>query len=203
MDLDRYKKAWNNQPKEADTVSKVDIYKMAHSKSSSIVKWIFIIGILEFVILNCSYFFFDFKDQNLLFEKLGVANIIFYSQIVVYIAIFYFLFQFYLNYKSISVVDSTKNLMKKILKTRRTVRNYVLLNLINLAFITIVTSIASIASNELLNSPKKIIEFVVFMTFFTTIFLGILYGFYQLIYGILLRKLNKNYKELAKFDELN
>ena len=42
MDLDAYKKTWENQPEETNTVSKIDIYKMAHSKSSSVVKWIFI-----------------------------------------------------------------------------------------------------------------------------------------------------------------
>jgi hypothetical protein len=35
------------------------------------------------------------------------------------------------------------------------------------------------------------------------IFLGLFWLFYQLIYGILLKKLNRNYKELAKLDELN
>ena len=49
MDLEQYKKSWENQPKETNTVSNVDIYKMSHSKSSSIVKWIFIIGILELI----------------------------------------------------------------------------------------------------------------------------------------------------------
>ena len=55
--LDKYKKAWENQPEENDRVNEAQIYKMAHSKSSSIVKWIFIIGILEFVVFNSLYFF--------------------------------------------------------------------------------------------------------------------------------------------------
>lgn len=201
--LDNYKKAWDNQPEETKKVSKIDIYKMSHSRSSSIVKWIFIIGILEFVILNSSYFFIDIEKQNVVFEELGISNIVFYSQIVVYLAVFYFMVQFYLNYKRISVIDSTKNLMQKILKTRKTVRNYVILNLGYLTFIIVVASIASIANNELLNSTEKIIKFILMMIVITVVFLGILYGFYQLLYGILLRKLNRNYKELAKLDELN
>ena len=44
--LDKYKKAWKNQPEEASKRSTVEIYKLAQSNSSSIVKWIFIIGIL-------------------------------------------------------------------------------------------------------------------------------------------------------------
>ena len=75
MDLDKYKKAWDNQPKETDTVSKVDIYKMAHSKSSSIVKWIFIIGILEFFILNSIIFLMD-KRYMKVYENLHLSSFI-------------------------------------------------------------------------------------------------------------------------------
>ena len=49
MDLENYKKLWKNQPQEGKKLSAVEIYKMAHKRSSSIVKWIFIIGILEFL----------------------------------------------------------------------------------------------------------------------------------------------------------
>ena len=60
--LDNYKKAWNNQPEDAHKVSSLEIYKMAQSKSSSIVKWIFIIGIAEFVFLNSLYFLSDMDE---------------------------------------------------------------------------------------------------------------------------------------------
>ena len=49
MDLSNYKKAWKNQPEEENKISALEIYKMTQSKSNSIVKWIFIIGLLEFV----------------------------------------------------------------------------------------------------------------------------------------------------------
>ncbi len=49
MDLANYKKVWKNQPEEKNKISALEIYKMTQSKSNSIVKWIFIIGLLEFV----------------------------------------------------------------------------------------------------------------------------------------------------------
>ena len=55
--LDNYKKAWKNQPEKPSKRSTIEIYKLAHSRSASIVKWIFIIGILEFVIFNALSFF--------------------------------------------------------------------------------------------------------------------------------------------------
>ena len=198
--LDNYKKAWKNQPEQASKRSTIEIYKLAHSRSASIVKWIFIIGILEFVILNSLYFFIDMDEAYAEYEKLGLMNFIFYSQIVAYTILFYFLVIFYLNYKRISTTDSTSNLMKKIIKTRKTVRNYVLFNLGYMLLVMVVATIASIQTNlEDLNNKK--ILFIVFASLIATLLiLGILCLFYQLLYGFLLKKLNRNYKELAKLD---
>ena len=198
--LDNYKKAWKNQPEQASKRSTIEIYKLAHSRSVSIVKWIFIIGILEFVILNSIYFFIDMDEAYAEYEKLGLMNFIFYSQIVAYTILFYFLVIFYLNYKRISTTDSTSNLMKKIIKTRKTVRNYVLFNLGYMLLVMVVATIASIQTNlEDLNNKK--ILFIVFASLIATLLiLGILCLFYQLLYGLLLKKLNRNYKELAKLN---
>ncbi|MGB1042564.1 MAG: hypothetical protein ACPGU6_04155 [Tenacibaculum sp.] len=202
MDLDKYKKAWDNQPEETNTVSKVDIYKMAHSKSSSIVKWIFIIGILEFIVLNSLYLFVDMDKATKEYEKLGLAEFVIYSQVIAYPILFYFLIKFYLNYRNISVVDSTKTLMSKILKTRKTVKYYVLFNIAYVVIVILSVSIATINTHPEFKT-KDITIFIITTIIITTIFLLILWGFYQLLYGILLRKLNKNYKELAKLEELN
>ena len=99
--LDNYKKAWKNQPEEASKFSAIEIYKLAQSRSSSIVKWIFIIGILEFVILNSLYFFVDMDEAYEEYKKIGLENFIYYSQIFAYLILFYFLVMFYLNYKNI------------------------------------------------------------------------------------------------------
>ncbi|WBX70410.1 hypothetical protein [Tenacibaculum retecalamus] len=202
MDLDKYKKAWDNQPEETDTVSKVDIYKMAHSRSSSIVKWIFIIGILEFILLNSMYFFVDMDQANKEYEKIGLGDFVFYSQIIAYVILFYFLIKFYLNYKRISVTDSTKELMTKIVNTRKTVKYYVLFNLSYLFIITVAVVVATVKSHPEFTNAKTFV-FIIVTAVISSIMLVLLWLFYQLIYGILLRKLNKNYKELSKFDNLN
>ncbi|WP_299008281.1 hypothetical protein [uncultured Tenacibaculum sp.] len=202
MDLDKYKKAWENQPEETRKVSKVDIYKMAHSKSSSIVKWIFIIGILEFIFLNSFYFIFDMEEAYNEYRQLGLYNFMFYSQFVLYPILFYFLIKFYLNYKSISVVDSTKTLMDKIIKTRKTVKYYVLFNLLYVFIFGVIVSIATLKTHPEFNSKQILVSIIVTIVLLI-IMVVILWCFYQLLYGILLRKLNKNYKELAKLEELN
>ncbi|TXD47136.1 hypothetical protein [Polaribacter sp. IC073] len=201
--LDNYKKAWENQPEEACKFSTIEIYKLAQLRSSSIVKWIFIIGILEFVILNSLYFFVDMDEAYEEYKKIGLENFIYYSQILAYLILFYFLVMFYLNYKNITAIDSTNKLMKKIIKTRKTVRNYVLFNLGYMALLMIIVMVAEINLQiEDLNT-KQIILIILLTLLVTAVALGVLWLFYQLLYGFLLKKLKRNYKELAKLDSVN
>ncbi|AUC84566.1 hypothetical protein CW731_04280 [Polaribacter sp. ALD11] len=201
--LDNYKKAWKNQPEEASRFSAIEIYKLAQSRSSSIVKWIFIIGILEFVALNSLYFIIDADEAYEEYKKIGLENFIYVSQTIFYIIIFFFLIKFYLNYKKISSSDSTRVLMKKIIRTRRTVRNYVLFNLVYIALFTIIVMVAEININFEDLSTKQILLFCLITFLLITVILVVLWLFYQLLYGFLLKKLNRNYKELAKLDSVN
>ena len=199
--LEKYKKAWDNQPEDVNKISKKEIYKLSHSKSSSIVKWILIIGILEFIVFNSLYMFVDMKEAYIEYERLGLKGFVFWTSILAYGILFYFLYLFYVNYKAISISDSTKVLMTKILKTRKTVRNYVLFNLTYLGLTMFAFTVASIQVdfNDLTN--KQLVLTIIFMLVATSITLGLFYLFYQLLYGILLKKLNKNYKELSKIDD--
>jgi hypothetical protein len=198
--LDTYKKTWKTQVEMPCKFSTLEIYKMAHAKSSSIVKWIFVIGILEFVFMNSLYFFMDMEDAYKEYEKLGLKSFVLYSQIVAYGILLYFLIQFYLNYVKISTVASTKSLMNKILKTRKTVRNYVFFNLSYLALTMIVVTIATININMEDLTNKQILIVVFLMMIATVVILGVFWLFYQLLYGFLLKKLNGNYKELARLE---
>jgi hypothetical protein len=69
-----------------------------------------------------------------------------------------------------------------------------------MSLVMVVATIASIQTNLEGLSNKKIL-FIVFASLIATLLiLGVLYLFYQLLYGFLLKKLNRNYKELAKLD---
>lgn len=201
--LDKYKKAWDNQPKEANKVSQVDIYKMAQSKSSSIVKWIFIIGLLELIIPLSMYLIFDLDKLDKTYAKLGLVDYAYYSQVILYPVVLVFLYLFYKNYKNIYTTDTTKELMQKIFKTRKTVRNYIFLNL-GYAFITLIVVVIATVKTQLSNlGTKEIIITSIVSIVFGILLIGGIWLIYQLLYGILLRKLNKNYKELAKLDSPN
>ncbi|MFQ3305457.1 MAG: hypothetical protein ACI9JT_001655 [Polaribacter sp.] len=201
--LDNYKKAWKNQPEEVSKRSAIEIYKLAHSRSSSIVKWIFVIGILEFVILNSLSLFIDIDKTNEEYAKLGLENFIFYSSIMYYTILVYFLIMFYLNYRRISIIDNTRILMKKILTTRKTVKHYVIFNLAVIGLIIIIVTITSVNARFDIVSGVQIMQTILILLAFLGLTLGVMWLFYQLLYGLLLKKLNKNYKELAKLDSLH
>jgi hypothetical protein len=198
--LDNYKKAWKNQPEEASKRSTIEIYKLAHSKSASIVKWIFIIGILEFVILNTLSFFMDTDKSNEELNALGLERFIFYFSFIYYAVLAYFLILFYLNYKRISVIDNTRVLMKKILVTRKTVKRYVIFNILMTALIVIIVTITTVQNEFDIVGSENVILIVFILLVLLVLTLGIMWLFYQLLYGFLLKKLNTNYKELAKLD---
>jgi hypothetical protein len=198
--LDKYKKTWSNQPEEAHKLSKVEIYKMAHSKSTSIVKWIFIIGLLEFLII-IPFLFIETDAKH--FEEMNVLWLHKTIDIVSCAIVAFFVIKFYLNYRSISSLDNTKTLMDKIVKTRRTVRNYIFTGLSFISILILMMAFSSINNQFINETPIFKIGIIAIFIFIGAIFLGLFWLFYQLLYGILLKKLNKNYKELAKLDELN
>ncbi len=198
--LDKYKKAWDNQSIEINKISREDIYKMSHSKSSSIVKWIFIIGLLELILPYTLMLIFDVNETSAIYQELGLVNYFYYFNIILVPILLFFLFLFYKNYRSISTTDSTKKLMDNILKTRKTVRNYIFLNLAFALIHLLVVSIISIKTYLPTSSTKELIAAYSIATVISGIIITIIWLIYQLLYGILLRKLTLNYKELAKLD---
>ena len=214
MDLANYKKVWKNQPEEKNKISALEIYKMTQSKSNSIVKWIFIIGLLEFVFWFAINYLGTKNGALEPYEKLNLINFIDNFNYFHYVVVVLFLILFYRNFSLISTVDDTKTLMKNILLVRKTVKWYVYYNLINVVVFSIILNILifntpdginilSGINNESFNQEHMMSVFIIAQIVVITIMILILWLFYYLLYGILLKKLNKNYKELTKLNEIS
>ena len=214
MDLANYKKVWKNQPEEKNKISALEIYKMTQSKSNSIVKWIFIIGLLEFVFWFAINYLGTKNGALEPYEKLNLINFIDNFNYFHYVVVVLFLILFYRNFSLISTVDDTKTLMKNILLVRKTVKWYVYYNLINVVIFTIILNILifntpdginilSGIDNESFNQEHMMSVFIIAQIVVIAIMILILWLFYYLLYGILLKKLNKNYKELTKLNEIS
>ncbi|NHM06995.1 hypothetical protein G4D82_07155 [Flavobacterium sp. CYK-4] len=210
-ELDVLKKAWKNQDASYNQVSENDIYAMLHRKSSSIVKWILIVSIIEFVFWNIiSFAFSDEKYQNKL-ESYGIEDIMFIVNVINYVIVVGFIYVFYKNYRSISTLDSTSKLMQSIVNTRKTVQYYIWYNLF-IVTLTIIISIVmmfahnpdiiSMMNEQISEGHESIFIFVCVLVSmaFIALVIGVFWLFYRLIYGILLKKLFANYKELKKIE---
>lgn len=208
--LDLLKKEWqkeNNFPKVTET----DIYRMIHKKSSSIVKWIFIISILEILFwLGISSFTVD-ENYLKMIESYHLSDFMVIGTVIHYVVLVAFIIFFYNNSRKISNTSSTKKLMKSILDVRKIVKYYVWYNLV-VMFISII-----VVMINMLQYDKNIINIFskttdagertgLWIGFFgsflvmTALMIGGLWLFYRLIYGILLRRLHKNYQELEKIE---
>ncbi|NAY93189.1 hypothetical protein GTQ34_14845 [Muricauda sp. JGD-17] len=211
-ELELLKKDWQKRDAELPKLSYDEIYKMIWKKSSSIVKWIFYISIIEFILPHLLYLVPSMRNNLDLYSDLGLSNVILVVSIVQYLVIFYFIYQFYKRYREISVLDNARQLTSNILRTRKTVKHYVIfsLSMVLLTFVLLIVGIyftdnvlealgltgkmASLPANE----AKMIImaSFAIFGVLFT-VALG---GIYFLLYGLLTRKLRKNYRELQKLE---
>ena len=196
--IDRFKEVWQNQ-KIDNSIDGNAIYKMIHKSSSSIVKWIFYLSLIEFGIIIFLNLFIE-TDWNQ-YKIYGLYHFMIGVSVLGYIITVLFIYLFYKNYKSISVTHSTKELIQSILKTRKTVKLYIVLNLIFIAFALLYSFYVILNSEEYLDLIEKlgtngyilIWSIVIFAILFIV---GIMYAFYALLYGILIKKLNKNFKEL-------
>ncbi|RNC88712.1 MAG: hypothetical protein ED555_13075 [Allomuricauda sp.] len=211
-ELELLKKDWQKKEGELPKLSYEEIYKMIWKKSSSIVKWIFYISIIEFVLPHLLYLLPSARSGFDMYNELGITNLFIGLSILQYAVVFYFIYQFYRRYREISVLDNAKQLTNNILRTRRTVKNYVIfsLSMILLIFAIIVFGIYStdnlvaafqLEGKALETSPEKLkFIFMVGMSIVGVLFTLLLGGIYFLLYGLLTRKLSKNHKELKKLE---
>jgi hypothetical protein len=210
-ELDLLKKAWKKEERSYGQVSEKDIYGMLHQKSSSIVKWILIISIVEFAFWNVIAFLFsDEKYQDKL-QTYGIENFMLVVNVINYLIVVGFIYVFYKNYRSISTLDSTSKLMQSIVSTRRTVQNYIWYNLFIITLTIVISIVMMFSHNQDLISlmNKQVAEghetvFICFCVAISLVFIAVIIGvfwlFYKLLYGILLKKLFANYKELKAIE---
>ncbi len=209
--LDKLKNDWKKNGGNYPKFSEQEIYAMLHKGSSSIVKWILIISILEFLFwIGLSFLMKDSQGSQRI-NNMHIDYIITPITILNYVIILYFSILFYINYKKISATDSAKKLMSNILKTRKVVSNYIFVMILySLIGVVIAFILLFMYDQELVKMIHESEEkgnlgwfyliYIVLALVATAIILLIYWLFYKLIYGILLKRLKRNYDELKKLD---
>lgn len=202
-ELDLLKKDWNKE--KHPKVSADTIYKMILKKSSSVVKWVFIISLLELSLGLLSGLIYNPKlDQGY-----NLPNNMHWLVSITSITIaLYFIIKFYKNYKNINTTNSVKGLLNNIITTRKTVKQYVIVNLFFLSIVTAITLFYSFtqplngADKALfeLSTSKDYLIVIAVILITTLLIVGFCLLIYFLLYGLLMRKLNRNYNELKKLE---
>lgn len=210
-ELELLKKDWQKEDSKYPKLTYNEIYKMILKKSSSIVKWIFIISLLEFAFWTLISFGLKDSESMQRFEEYDADLIVIPLSIIGYLILAYFFYLFFRNYQRISVTDNAKLLMENIIKTRKTVKHYVLFNLIYLVITTIIFTIIQFNKDQLVidkisaaTQNGEALKFYAItigaIIILLVLVIGLLLLFYYLIYGLLLKRLNRNYKELKKLE---
>jgi len=199
--LEHLKDLWQKQGNSAITFTSDDIQGMVQKRSTSIVKWILIISILEFILPNLILFFTDLDASKRIYTEYGLNNVITYYTIVHVAIIMAFIYVFYRNYRRISADSSVRDLLKDILRTRSTVKYYIYYNLTMMGIIGIHVFYIVFSSNKFSDKLPEDTSMLLIWTIAIVLFAFVLFVFwcfYRLLYGILLKKLKRNYSELQK-----
>jgi hypothetical protein len=214
-ELDLLKKDWKKNSDSFEQISENDIYKMIHKKSSSIVKWIFLVSIIELglgILLGIALSFTKYDENSVeLIKHLNVYEYYVSASVLLYAVILSFIFRFYTMYRKIAVDNNTKKLISTILKTRKVVKQYIAFNLSFCAGYIILFGGYLFYEGYLEDASKNgaihpemplsiaLISFAV-LILMTALFTLAFWFIYKLVYGILLKRLQNNFEELKKID---
>ena len=210
-ELELLKKDWQNREADLPKLSYEQIYPMMKKKSSSIVKWIFYISIIEFVFWAGINIIFSGPETMQELKDMHIYKVVMLLNVFNYAIILYFIYKFYTNYRKISFTDSSRVMMRTILKVKRTVTQYVWFNLIIFTVSAIIYGYGVLLytpeGQEIVQAAAQdgdSTEFwaliIITSIALTAVGLFIIWLFYKLLYGILLKKLRKNYNELKRLE---
>lgn len=211
--LELLKEQWQNREQELPKLSYQDIYQMLLKKSSSMVKWIFLISIGELLFWTILAFFVPESSREFN-NSMGLKSAFLIINIIHYCIFALFIYLFYINYRSIKVTDTVKELMRSILNTRKTVKYFVIYNVGAAVLVLIGVNFFYYTKKEELYNlmvesyegygaiPQESFTSIFFLSqfIFGLLLIGLILVFYRIIYGILLKRLKQNYNELRKIE---
>lgn len=219
FDIDQLKKTWLDQ-NVRPAYGSTEIEAMLHKSSRNYVKYILTISIVEFVIIlgvNLYYLFVGKDSFSILtsLERMGLKNTAALQQRFddIYLGLkigslllaAYFVLQFYRNYSQIRVEEQLKKLILQIIKFKRTVNLFILANIALMVLFMLVLGgiLLKVMGEQNIEAdhPTMIGLYAGFA--FTLIFSVVLiWIYYRVVYGILLKRLGKNLRELEKIEQL-
>lgn len=217
FDLDSFKKTWQEQPVQ-NKYDNDEILQMLNRKSRNYVKYIFWISVIEFVLFTAFGLFYILqnKESNTFLtslQKLGVQqneqlqdifdNIYLAIKAFTLLITGYFVVKFYQNYRKIKVEEDLKEFISRIIKFKKTVNAFILINILIVVVFTSALTIFGIYAIQNQNTTladSSIVAFIVSFIISTVLCVVLIWAYYRLVYGILIKRLDKNLTQLKEID---
>lgn len=217
FDFDDLKKTWQQQ-EVPDGYKQSEIEAMLNRKSKNYVKYILWVSIAEFLVFGFLNFVALFSDNfhsdftNIL-NKLQIRNqsevefsldkIYLWMKILSFIITGIFVLRFYNSYKKINIESNLKKFIKQIISFKNTVNLFIFINIFLLVlFVGGFTSflIFTINRQNINVDNPTLMGLVTGVVFGLLICVILILVYYKIAYGILLKRLSKNLKQLEKID---
>ncbi len=217
FDIDNFKETWQKQnvkPKYDST----EILQMLNKKSRNYVKYILWISIVEFLlVLSISVYYLFKGDEGAellhIVERMGITKTpaleksldLFYTimRIVSFSITGYFIVRFFISYKKIKVECNLKNLILQIIRFKNTVNLFIITNILMLVLITAFLSFFMfriISDQNVELQQSTFIGFVVGLVVSLAFSIFLIWIYYRIVYGIIMKRLGKNLAQLKEID---
>lgn len=217
FDLDSLKKTWQEQPVQ-QKYDNSEILQMLNRKSRNYVKYIFWISVFEFVLFSVMGLFYFMKGGESssflkVLERLGakrtpevehnIDTIYFVIKILSLLVTAYFIYKFYQNYRQIKIEENLKGFITRIIQFKKTVNAFILISILLLVvFTSIFTAFIFYAldSQNIEPTNSDLTVFIIGIILSTVLTVLLVWLYYKLVYGIIMRKLDKNLQQLKDID---
>lgn len=217
FDLDSFKKTWQEQPVQPKYDNR-EILQMLNRKSRNYVKYIFWISVVEFLffsVLGLFYFFQEEESDSFrkVLERLGaqeapeVENNFGHAYLAIKIMSLlitaYFVLKFYQNYRRIKIEENLKGFITRIIKFKKTVNAFILISIVLLltfTFVLISFIFYTLSSQNIQPTNANLTIIIAGITISTLLAVSMIWVYYRLVYGSIIKKLDKNLKQLKEID---
>ena len=220
FDLDSFKETWQQQPVQPKYDTS-EIESMLNKSSRNYVKYILWISLVEFILIlgaNLYYTFLgeDTTDLMSVLGKLGIDNSDQFQTTLtqLYLALKMvslaltgiFVYLFYQNYRKINIEANLKKLILQIIKFKKTVQLFIVANIALVILFTLVLGIFTfsvLAQQNIELTNQTLIGFIAGLVLTMGISVVLIWIYYRLVYGFILRRLGKNLEQLQNIEEGN
>ncbi|HCN50119.1 MAG TPA: beta-carotene 15,15'-monooxygenase [Chryseobacterium sp.] len=217
FDLDSFKKTWQEQPVQPK-YDNTEILQMLNRKSRNYVKYIFWISVVEFLFFSVLGLFYLFPEEESdsfrkMLERLGaqeapeIENNFGHAYLTIKVLSLlitaYFVLKFYQNYRKIKIEENLKGLITRIIKFKTTVNAFILISIVLLlifTFVLISFIFYILNSQNIQPSGSNLTIIIVGIAVSTLLAISMIWFYYRLVYGTIIRKLDKNLKQLKEID---